>query len=64
MSTHLFLSRPRFFRAFLAAFTLAAIALGLASAAHAKRETSIAYIDITYAGMTFDSAGNLFWDNV
>ena len=60
MSTHLFLSRPQFFRAFLAAFALAVIAMGLASNAHAQTETIIADIDITFAGMTIDSAGNLY----
>jgi uncharacterized repeat protein (TIGR03803 family) len=60
MSTRLFLSRPQFFRAFLAAFVLAVIALGLASNAHAQTETIIANIDITFAGMTIDSAGNLY----
>jgi uncharacterized repeat protein (TIGR03803 family) len=60
MSTHLFLSRPRICRAFLAAFALAAIAPGLASNAHAQTETVIASTNINYAGMTSDTAGNLY----
>jgi uncharacterized repeat protein (TIGR03803 family) len=62
MSTHLFLSRPRIFRTFLAAFALAAIAPGLAADAYAQTETDIAFFStsITYAGITFDSAGNAY----
>jgi hypothetical protein len=60
MPTHRFLSRPRVFRAFLVAFALAAVALGLASNAHAQTETVIADTSITYAGMVADAAGNLY----
>jgi len=62
MSTHRFLSRPRISQALLAAFALAAITPGLVSNAHAQTETNIAYFStsITYGGVTFDSAGNLY----
>jgi uncharacterized repeat protein (TIGR03803 family) len=60
MPNHRFLHPSQVLQTFLAGFALAAIAVGLASIAHAQTVTEIALTNVTYAGMVFDSAGNLY----